>query len=124
MTTPISPTDYKSTSIQGKQRIFGGKFDNPMGGVPSVSFDEELIVYDATSDTTYRNPAGNCSTSLMDPAQELPLRSPEDDSSIDINVFIAKLQAQGKFTDEDFYIAFYSLGRRAQIQRDAVQVVV
>ena len=39
MDNPITPSDYKATSIQGKQRISGGKFSNPMGGQPSVDFE-------------------------------------------------------------------------------------
>ena len=118
MANPITPTDYKAASIQGKQRIYGGKFSNPMGGVPSVNFDEELITYDSGADAVYRNQAGGCQAALTDPAKPLTLRSPVDDTEIPLATFIAKLQAQGQFTNEDFFICFYSLGRRAQLARD------
>lgn len=119
MSNPITATDYKAASTQGKQRIYGGKFSNPMGGTPSVNFDEELITYDAITDAIYRNQTGGCQASLIDPTKEIVLRSPVDDSVIPMETFAAKIQVQGKFTNEDFFIAFYSLGRRAQLARDA-----
>lgn len=119
MSNPITATDYKAASTQGKQRIYGGKFSNPMGGIPSVNFDEELIIYDAVADAVYRNQTGGCQASLIDPTKEITLRSPVDDSVIPIETFVAKLQGQGVVTNEDFYVFFYSLGRRAQLARDA-----
>lgn len=119
MLNPIAATDYKASTIQGKQRVYGGKFSNPMGGVPSVNFDEELITYDSGADAVYRNQAGGCQAALTDPAKPLTLRSPEDDAEIPLSEFIAKLQAQGRFTNEDFFITVYSLARRAQLARDA-----
>lgn len=124
MTNPITVTDYKASTIQGKQRIYGGKFSNPMGGTPSVSFDEELITYDSTSDAVFRNPAGGCQAALTDPAKPLTLRSPADDTEIPLAAFVAKLQGQGVVTNEDFFIAFYSLGRRAQLARDTYNAAV
>lgn len=124
MTNPITVTDYKTSSIHGKQRIYGGKFSNPMGGTPSVSFDEELITYDSGADAVYRNQAGGCQASLTDPAKPLTLRSPVDDTEIPLATFIAKIQAQGAITNEDFFIAFYSLGRRAQLARDTYNAAV
>lgn len=121
---PITATDYKASSIQGKQRIYGGKFANPMGGAPTVSFDEELITYDSATDTVFRNQAGGCQAALTDPAKPLTLRSPVDDAEIPLATFIAKLQAQGAITNEDFLIFFYSLGRRAQLARDAYNAAV
>lgn len=118
MASPVTTTDYKAATIQGKQRIYGGKFANPMGGTPSVSFDEELITYDAVSDTVFRNPAGGCQAALTDAAKPIILRSPVDDTEIPLATFLAKLQAQGQFTNEDFFLVFYSLGRRAQLARD------
>ena len=119
MTNPITVTDYKASSIHGKQRIYGGKFSNPMGGTPSVSFDEELITYDGTTDTVFRNQAGGCQATLTDATKPLTLRSPVDDSIIAHSAFISKLQAQGTITNEDFFLMFYSLGRGAQSARDA-----
>lgn len=119
MANPIAATDYKAPAIQGKQRVYGGKFSNPMGGVPSVNFDEELITYDSATDTVFRNQAGGCQAALTDPAKPLTLRSPADDVEIPLATFISKLQAQGQFTNEDFFITFYSLARRAQLARDA-----
>lgn len=124
MANPVTPTDYKASAIQGKQRIYGGKFLNPMGGVPSVNFDEELITYDSGADAVYRNQAGGCQAALNDPAKPLTLRSPVDDTEIPLSAFIAKLQTQGQFTNEDFFIAFYSLGRRTQLARDSYNVAV
>jgi hypothetical protein len=121
---PITATDYKATSIQGKQRVYGGKFSNPMGGVPSVNFDEELITYDSATDTVFRNQAGGCQAALTDPAKPLTLRSPVDDTEIPLATFIAKLQSQGQFTNEDFFVTFYSLARRAQLARDAYNAAV
>ena len=124
MANPITATDYKASSIQGKQRIYGGKFSNPMGGTPSVNFDEELITYDSITDATYRNQTGGCQASLTDATKPLTLRSPADDAEIPLAAFIAKLQGQGQFTNEDFFIAFYSLARRAQLARDAYNSAV
>ena len=124
MANPIAATDYKVSAIQGKQRIYGGKFSNPMGGTPSVSFDEELITYDSITDSTYRNQTGGCQAALNDAAKPLVLRSPADDTEIPLATFITKLQSQGQFTNEDFFICFYSLGRRAQLARDAYNAAV
>lgn len=124
MANPVTTTDYKAASIQGKQRIFGGKFENPMGGIPHVTFDEELITYDAITDTVFRNTTGGCQASLTDSTKELPLRSPVDDAAIDLATFITKLTTQGKVTNEDFFILFYSLGRRSQTARDAYNAAV
>ena len=124
MASPITTTDYKAATIQGKQRIYGGKFANPMGGTPSVSFDEELITYDSATDTVFRNQAGDCQAALTDPAKPLTLRSPVDDTEIPLTAFITKLQGQGQFTNEAFFICFYSLGRRAQLARDAYNAAV
>ena len=124
MANPIATTDYKASTIQGKQRVYGGKFSNPMGGVPSVNFDEELIAYDSGADAVYRNQAGGCQAALTDPAKPLTLRSPADDAEIPLATFIAKLQAQGQFTNEDFFVTFYSLARRAQLARDAYNAAV
>ena len=124
MANPITTTDYKASSIQGKQRIYGGKFANPMGGTPSVNFDEELITYDSVSDSVYRNQTGGCQAALTDPAKPLVLRSPTDDTEIPLAAFIAKLQAQGAVTNEDFFTFFYSLGRRAQLARDTYNAAV
>lgn len=124
MASPIAATDYKASTIQGKQRIYGGKFSNPMGGTPSVSFDEELITYDSATDTVFRNQAGGCQAALTDSAKPLTLRSPVDDAEIPLATFIAKLQAQGQFTNEDFFVTFYSLARRAQLARDAYNAAV
>ena len=121
---PITNTDYKANAIGGKQRIYGGKFSNPMGGTPSVNFDEELITYDSITDAIYRNQTGGCQAALTDPAKPLTLRSPVDDAEIPLATFIAKLQGQGQFTNEDFFICFYSLGRRAQLARDAYNAAV
>lgn len=118
MSSPIVSTDYKASTTQGKQRIYAGKFSNPMGGIPSVYFDEEFITYDTVTDKVYTNQAGNCSAALSNASRELVLRNPVDDTVISIESFITKLTSQGKFTDEDFFIAFYSLGRRAQLARD------
>lgn len=122
MTNPIAATDYKTSAIQGKQRVYGGRFSNPMGGVPSVNFDEELITYDSATDTVFRNQAGCCQATLTDATKPLTLRSPVDDTEIPLATFVAKLQGQGVFTNEDFFIAFYSLARRAQLARDAVGI--
>lgn len=119
MASPITSTDYKADSTQGKQRIYGGKFFNPMGGTPSVVLDEQFISYDSVSDKIYVNEAGSCQAALNDPAKPLTLRSPVDDTEIPLSAFLTKLQAQGQFTNEDFFIAFYSLGRRTQLARDA-----
>ena len=124
MASPVTTTDYKAASIQGKQRIYGGKFSNPMGGTPSVSFDEELITYDSTTDTVFRNQAGGCQATLPDATKPLTLRSPADDTEIPLATFVAKIQGQGVVTNEDFYIFFYSLGRRAQLARDAYNAAV
>lgn len=122
MENPITATDYKAASIQGKQRIYGGKFSNPMGGVPSVTFDEELITYDSITDAVYRNQTGGCQATLVDLTKPIVLRSPVDDTEIPLATFVAKLQGQAQFTNEDFFITFYSLARRAQLARDAVGI--
>ena len=124
MASPVTPTDYKADSTQGKQRIYGGKFFNPMGGTPSVVLDEQFISYDAVSDKIYVNEAGSCQAVLTDPARPLTLRSPADDTEIPMATFISKLQGQGQFTNEDFFIAFYSLGRRTQLARDVYNAAV
>ena len=124
MASPVTPTDYKADSTQGKQRIYGGKFFNPMGGTPSVVLDEQFISYDAVSDKIYVNEAGSCQVALNDPAKPLILRSPVDDTEIPLATFIAKIQTQGAFHNEDFFITFYSLGRRTQLARDAYNAAV
>ena len=122
MANPIAATDYKASTIQGKQRIYGGKFSNPMGGTPSVSFDEEWVIYDPTTGEIRRSPVVGCQAALTDPTKALPLKSTVDDTEIPLEAFIAKIQAQGKLTPEDFFIYFYRLGRRTQLARDAYNV--
>lgn len=124
MANQVTATDYKAASIQGKQRICSGKFINPMGGTPSVHFDEEKIIYDAVDETTTTIPGGNCQVSLTNAVRELPLRSPVDDTMITVTDFIAKLQTQGNIRDEDFFTIFYSLGRRTQLARDTYNAAV
>lgn len=104
---PISATDYKANDIKGKQRIYGGKFFNPLDGIPSIMFEEELITYDSATDTVFRNAVGSCQTELVDPAKELTLRNPIDDSAI------------GTATYADVMVMLYSLGRQVQLERDA-----
>lgn len=121
---PITPTDYKAAAISGKQRIYGGTFSNPMGGTPSVDFDEELITYDSIADLIIRNKTGGCQASLTDITKPIVLRSPVDDTVIPLAAFIAKIQAQGVITNEDFFIVFYSLGRRTQLARDICRTAI
>lgn len=64
MANPITATDYKAETTQCKQRIYGGKFFNPMGGTPSVVLDEQFISYDAVSDKIYVSEAGSCQAAL------------------------------------------------------------
>lgn len=124
MENPITATDYKASVIQGKQRVYGGKFSNPMGGVASVNFDEELITYDSITGAVYRNQTGGCQATLVDLTKPIVLRSPVDDTEIPLATFVAKLQGQAQFTNEDFFITFYSLARRAQLVRDAYNAAV
>lgn len=108
----IEPTDYKADKIKGKQRVYGGSFSNELEGIPSVVFNEELITHDAVSGRVFHNQTGSVAVSLTDPATPLTLRNPVDDSVI------------GAVTYQDVFVMLYSLGRQAQIERDAALIEV
>ena len=119
MASPVTSTDYKSSSSDNKQRISGGKFGNPMGGTPWIEMDEDFVSYDSVEDKVFVNKAGSCKVALDTPLRSFSLKSPTDDSDISFADFIAMLQSQGSFMDKDFFTIFYSLGRRTQVLRDA-----
>lgn len=118
----ITSTDYKSQDIQGKQRSHKGSYTNPLDGVPSEVFDEELITYDPIAERVIHNEVGSCALSLTEPAKLLPILNPTDDSIIPIEMFIGKLQAQGGFSHEDYFMVRYSMYRQTANERDAVLI--
>lgn len=103
----VEVTDYKADKIKGKQRIYGGKFGNELGGTPWMSFDEELVTVDESTGTVFRNQVGSCMVQLTEPAKVLTLRNPLDDSVI------------GTASYMDVMVMLYSLGRQTQVERDA-----
>lgn len=107
----ISPTDYKAGVIAGKQRSYGGRFGNEYGQAPWVTFDEEIIVEDASTGAVFRQNVGSVTVTLTDPAQVVALRNPMTDEVI------------GQVTAQDCFVMMYSLGRQAQIDRDAAMAV-
>lgn len=106
--------------VNGYPRSNGGKFSNPKGGIPSITFDRELLCDFGGEQFTRQ--IESITVDMSDPAKLLPLLSPVDDSPIPIEAFIAKLQAQGGATYEDLYILQYSLYQQAEDEHFANQV--
>lgn len=102
----IEPTEYKTATTPSKQRICSFNGTNELGGIPSITFNEEMVTHDTILDRVYHTPVGSCATALIDPAKVLTLRSPIDDSVI------------GSATYMDVLVTMYSLGRQTQIERD------
>lgn len=107
----IEPTEYKTATTPSKQRICSFSGSNELGGIPSITFNEELVTHDTILDRVYHTPVGSCSTALTDPAKVLTKRNPVDDSII------------GEGTYMDAMVLIYSLGRQTQIERDAALLV-
>lgn len=107
----VNPTDYKADQIKGKQRSHGGRFGNELGQAPWVTFDEEIIVEDAVTGSVFRQNVGSVTVTLTDPLKVIELRNPDDDTVI------------GQVTAQDCFVMMYSLGRQAQIDRDAAMIV-
>jgi len=104
----VSATDYKVDKLKGKQRSYGGRFGNEYGQTPWVTFDEEILVEDASNGKVFRQNAGSVTVTLTDPEKVIELRNPLTDEVI------------GQVTAQDCFVMMYSLGRQAQIDRDAV----
>lgn len=68
--------DYKASEIAGTtwQRCRQVVLDNPIGGTPTVRFDEQEIL--AIDGREIKRPAGSLSLPF-DPARSIPLRDPE-----------------------------------------------
>lgn len=118
----IEPTEYKATTTTNKQRIHAFKGLHPLGGIPSIIWDESFLSYDSIADRLIVNEVGSVATSMTDPAKPLALRNTSDDTILPIELFIAKLTAQGGAVYEDVFIFLYSLGRQAQIERDEAMI--
>lgn len=114
----IEPTEYKTTTTKNKQRINSFTGSNELGGVPSIVFNEEFVTYDEVADRVIKTPVGSVATSMTDPLKSLVLRNTSDDTILPIELFIAKLTAQGGAVYEDVFLFLYSLGRQTQIERD------
>jgi hypothetical protein len=87
-----------------------------------MHFDESFLSWDAMAEKLYTNDAGSCRCELTDPLKTLTLRNPLDDTILPIELFIAKLTAQGGPIYEDIFIMLYSVGRQTQIERDAEMI--
>jgi len=105
----ILPTEYKTSSIASKQRVYGGRFGNEWQGTPWITMDEEVLTIDDSTGTTYHNTCGSISAQLIDPTKQMELRNPLDDSVL------------GTATYGDVMVMIYSLGRQLQLDRDVKQ---
>lgn len=99
-------SDYKANQVSGYQRSGSGTFSNPKGGIPSIVFNEEVLVNVANQ--VFVRPCGSVSAALEDPAKSLILLNPLDDTVI------------GQATYQDVFIMLYSLYRQTADERDAV----
>ena len=109
-------------TVSGYPRSFGGSFNNPKGGIPSIVFDRELQCEFQGQPFSQR--IGSLSVSLTDPVKPLPLINPVDDTPIPVEAFIAKLTAQGGAVHEDLYILHYSIYQQVEDEAIAAASVV
>lgn len=97
---------YKQEQVQGWQRARTVFIDNPYGEVPSITFNEEMIVTD-NNIPIFASPVGSCAISLQDPATGFNLLNPNTDEVIGTAHF------------QDAYIMLYSLYKKLADDRDA-----
>lgn len=99
--------DYKETTLSGNswQRCPQIVIDNPRGGVPSVRFDEEVVL--AVNGEEIRRPAAGVVVAF-DPAKSFPLLDPT-----------TGLPTGATATYADAYALLYSAYLAAALERDA-----
>lgn len=96
--------DYKSDAIKGWQRAYAATIDNAYGQVPSITFNEELIVVEAGS-LVFRKDTGGIREEFTDASLAFPLLDSED-------------TVVGEASYGQVYMMLYSLYRHLATKRD------
>lgn len=106
----MARSKYSPTENTGDERFRVAKFsgDNPLGGVPSLTFHEDLIMLGSSGEERMIERSRVLKLSYKDPEAELVIYDP----------------ATGEPTEEAIPMArafqiFFSLGRTAQVENDA-----
>ena len=97
--------NYKQDQISGHQRSCAVKISNPFQGVPTIMFDEEVVVA-IDGKPTITQPVGYIPDSMSDPAKMFDLIHPETDEVV------------GSASYQDIYVMLYSLYRALAAERD------
>jgi hypothetical protein len=85
-------SDYKSDKITGKQRARSVTISNPDGGVPTISYQEELSVI--ADGLNFRHDVGTIGCDMSDPTIEFPMLNPADNSVIGFIATICSLSSR------------------------------
>ena len=76
----ISPTDYKTANIAGKERVNGFSGSNPLNGLPTMTFSKEYVTHDKIMDKLMTNASGSCAVDTSDMTKVIPRRNILDGS--------------------------------------------
>lgn len=102
-------TNYKQNSVTGEtyQRSNQVVIDNPLGGVPRVTFLEQEVITLSDGRTIY-NPVAGVGVDFT-ATDEFPLIDPADDTPLG-----------GSVTHRDLQVILYSLYKQLRAQVDGV----
>lgn len=100
--------DYRSDKISGWQRAFGVQVNNPLGGIPIITFSEEVVIVNDGKKIILPSALASLSTDMTNPDSPILLLNPFDDSEI------------GYGTYGQIQVLLYSLYKQLAKERDEI----